>query len=314
MDPRQLTYFRVTARHEHMGKAAAELGLSDSALSRSISRLEKRCGAELFDRVGRGLRLNGYGRVLLTHVDRALSELDNGERQIQAMVNAGQTIIRLGFTPTLGVHQVPDLVTHFHRLHPSAHFTLRQASGSALHDELLDGSIDMYLGTNHYPDPAIEWLPLWKEQLVALVPRDHRIARLTSVELAEIAQEPLLTFKNGHTLRRMVEELGRVGGFVPQVVFEGDEAATLVGLAAAGFGIALVPECVARASRKVVPVRLRTRQWRTIGIASLKNRFLSPLARTFVDDLLERGSRSPSAYTSSERRRSSARPPERVAR
>jgi DNA-binding transcriptional LysR family regulator len=298
MDPRQLTYFRVTARHEHMGKAAAELGMSDSTLSRSISRLEKRCGAELFDRVGRGLRLNAYGRVLLTHVDRALSELDNGEREIQAMVNGEQTAIGLGFTASLGVQQVPDLVTQFTRSHPNAHFRLRQASGAVLHDELLDGSIDIALGTNHYPDPALEWKPLWREQLVALVPSEHRMARQTQVDLADLAHEPLLTFKSGHTLRRMVEELARGGGFTPNIVFEGDDASTLVGLAAAGFGIALVPECVARTSRKAVPVRLRSRQWRTIGVASLKSRYLPPLAGRFVEDLLHRGIRSVSAYTS----------------
>ena len=67
---------------------------------------------------------------------------------------------------------------------------------------------------------------------------------------------------------------------------------------ASDHGIALVPECVARTSRKAVPVRLRSRQWRTIGVASLKSRYLPPLAGRFVEDLLHRGIRSVSAYTS----------------
>jgi DNA-binding transcriptional LysR family regulator len=260
------------------------------------------------------LRLNAYGRILLAHVERALSELDDGEREIQALARAETTLIRLGFTATLGVRHVPDLVTQFTHQHTNAQFSLHQASGQALHDALLDGSLDLVLATNHYPAPAIEWQPLWKEQLVALVPRNHRIARQASVDLTEIAREPLITFKSGHTLRRMVDELGRSGGFTPNVVFEGDEASTLVGLATAGFGIALVPDCVARASRKAVPVRLRTRAWRTIGIAALKNRYQTPLARTFVDDLIQRGSRRASAYTSSERRHSSAPLPETLYR
>jgi DNA-binding transcriptional LysR family regulator len=228
------------------------------------------------------------------------------------MVNREHAVIRLGFTATLGVRHVPDLVTQFTRRHPSVHFNLRQASGVVLHDELLAGSLDLVLATNHYPDPAIEWQPLWKEQLVALVPRDHRLARRSYVDLAEIAQEPLLTFKSGHTLRRMVEELGRSGGFTPNVVFEGDEAATLVGLAGAGFGIALVPDCVARASRKAVPVRLRSRQWRVIGVAALRNRYLAPLARAFVDDLLQRGAAR--ACTSSAPHRLSDRRPQTICR
>jgi DNA-binding transcriptional LysR family regulator len=112
----------------------------------------------------------------------------------------------------------------------------------------------------------------------------------------------------------MVEDLGRSAGFVPQVVYEGDEASTLVGLAAAGFGIALVPECLARASRKTVPVRLRSRQWRTIGIGLLKGRYLAPLARAFVDDVLRRDRRGVTAYTSAVPRRLLDRLPETACR
>lgn len=291
MDPRQLTYFSVTARYEHMGKAAAELGISDSALSRSIARLEERCGAALFDRVGRGLRLNGYGRVLLHHVDRALAELDNGEREIQAMVNTAHTVITLGFLPSLGVAHVPTLVMRFSRSHPESQFNLRQAASDALRDQLLDGSIDVFLGTNRYPDPQIEWQPLWRERLVALVPRQHRLANRTEIDLADIAREPLLTVKHGCTLRRMVEEFARASGFAANIAFEGEDASTLVGLVAAGFGVGLVPESVALAGRRTVRVRLRTLQWRTIGIGSVKSRYRSPIVDAFIDELVKRGHR-----------------------
>lgn len=63
VDHRTLRYFEVVARHQHLGAAANELDIYESTLSRSIARLEKQYG-RLFDRVGRGVRLNAYGRIL----------------------------------------------------------------------------------------------------------------------------------------------------------------------------------------------------------------------------------------------------------
>jgi len=290
MDARQLTYFCVTAKYEHMGKAAAELGLSNSALSRSIARLEARCGTELFDRVGRGLRLNDYGRVLLNRVDRALSELEGAEAEIQTLVNARQPSITLGFLPSLGIRHVPEMVMEFTRSHPNAHFDLQPGSTSALHDRLLQGAIDLFIGGQHHVHPAIEWQPLWKEPLVALVAPDHRLASHEHADFADIAREPLITFKGGQTLRRMVDDLGRAGGFTPNIVCESDEISTLIGLACAGFGVALVPESLARTTRKAVKLRFRSRPFRSIGVASLRGRSQTPIARSFLDHLRRRAS------------------------
>jgi DNA-binding transcriptional LysR family regulator len=288
MDPRQLTYFRVIARHEHMGRAAEELGLSDSALSRSIARLERSCGAELFDRVGRGLRLNHYGRALLKRVDRALSEIDDGEREIREMVQANRSTIRLGFVASLGVHHVPDAVMAFTREHPTAHVALRQGSGNALLAALLAGEIDVYLGTGYDAHASIAWRPLWREHLVALLPRTHPLSAQSWLDVRDIAREPVMTLKHGRTLRRMIDEFARAAGFTPNLVFEGEDPATLVSLATAGFGIALLPECVARANETMVAVRLRLSESRMIGVATRTDRAQAPIVRAFIDGLVRR--------------------------
>jgi DNA-binding transcriptional LysR family regulator len=302
MDPRQLEYFRSAAHHEHMGRAAAELGISDSTLSRSIARLEQRFGGELFDRVGRGLRLNGYGQALLMRVERALAELENGEREVRTMRSTGNTFVTLGFLPSLGVQLIPDLITRFGRIQPDVHFRLHQGAGNVLRDLLLAGEIDLFFGTHRYADAAIEWRRLWDEELIALVPPMHRFARRARIDLAEVAQEPLLTIKSGNTIRRAVDDLARAAGFTPNIVFEGDEVSTLVGLVAAGFGVALVPESVATIRAKTVPVRLRTGPTRTIGVSSVRGRYLPPGVDEFIAMVIKRA-RPPAVVASAARRR-----------
>jgi DNA-binding transcriptional LysR family regulator len=281
MDPRLLEYFRMVARHEHMARAAAELGLADSTLSRAIARLEKHYGGELFDRVGRGLRLNGFGRALLMRVERALAELENGEREVRAMRTTVDAFISLGFLPSLGTMHIPDLLTRFERQKPGVHYRLHQGAGNVLREQLLAGEIDLFFGTHRYPDAAIEWHRLWDEELIALVPPMHRLSRRVKVDLSEVALEPLLVVKSGTTIRRAVEELARSAGFTPNIAFEGDEVSTLVGLVGAGFGIALVPESVAHIRGRAIPVKLGTGPLRTIGVAWVRNRYLSPAVDAF---------------------------------
>src|SRR5665213_2936159 len=96
MDLEQLRQFQAVARLNHMGRAAEELDVSQPALSQTIKRLEERYGVSLFDRVGRTVQLNGTGRVLLAHVDRALAELDDGAKAMHDLSARGQQSIALG--------------------------------------------------------------------------------------------------------------------------------------------------------------------------------------------------------------------------
>ncbi|MHB8148225.1 MAG: LysR family transcriptional regulator, partial [Vulcanimicrobiaceae bacterium] len=82
MELQQLAYFRVVARTEHFTQAAEELAITQPALSRAISRLERDLGVALFDHRGRSVRLNRYGRAFLRHAERALVALEEGRREV----------------------------------------------------------------------------------------------------------------------------------------------------------------------------------------------------------------------------------------
>lgn len=239
-------------------------------------------------------------------VERALAELENGEREIRTMRSTGNAFVTIGFLPSLGLVLIPDLITRFGRLQPDVHFRLHQGAGNVLRDLLLAGDIDLFFGTHRYPDAAIEWRRLWEEELIALVPPMHRFARRARVDLAEVALEPLLTTKSGNTIRRAVDDLARAAGFTPNVVFEGDEVSTLVGLVAAGFGIALVPESVANMRGKTVPVRLRSGPTRAIGVSCVRGRYLPPAVEAFLAMVVKRA-RPPAIVATAKRLGESSR-------
>ncbi|HYZ17874.1 MAG TPA: LysR family transcriptional regulator, partial [Candidatus Acidoferrum sp.] len=190
MDWQQLEHFRATARSEHMGRAAEELGVSQSTLSRSIARLEQHYGVPLFDRVGRGLKLNAYGTTLLTRVERALLELENGERELWQMAGQAEANVTLGFLATFGTRIVPSLIGEFRRTHAEAQFRLFQGPAPTLRERLVAGDIDLCLTSPRFADAGIAWEALWDEELIAIVPPDHARAGAGEIALSDLALDP----------------------------------------------------------------------------------------------------------------------------
>lgn len=165
MDWHQLHYFQTLARYNNFSKAAEELILSQSALSRSISRLEKEIGVPLFERKSRGAILNRYGMKFLVHVNRAMAEIDEAKQEINDLVNPFHGTILLGFIQTLGFSFVPDLISDFQREKPSITFQLMQDSTSKILTGLETGEIDIGFCSPQEPVEDLSFFQVVKDEL-----------------------------------------------------------------------------------------------------------------------------------------------------
>jgi DNA-binding transcriptional LysR family regulator len=281
-----IRYFAAAARHEHRGRAADELAISQPALSRSILKLEDELGVQLFDRAGRGVRLNNAGRILLRRIERAHAECEDAVRELREQRNLSRKTVSLGYFATFGVRLVPELVRSFCAAEPGVQFQFFEGPSPILAGQLQSGEIDLCIATR-YEDPGIAWQPMFNEELFALLPPGHRLARRPSIDLAELAEEPFVALKSGHALRETLESLCRTAGFVPQIRLEGYEVATLRGLVGAGFGVTLAPRRAVAAPIQAasVPVR-KPRCRRVIGLSWRKGRWLSPKTLAFKEHAL----------------------------
>jgi DNA-binding transcriptional LysR family regulator len=199
--------------------------------------------------------------------------------------SGGNVLVTLGFVPSLGAHVVPDLVARFQRLNPQVKFRFVQEGRERLHERLLDGDIDICLASHRFVEETIAWEPLYDEELIAIVPRGHALARRRRIALRECAAEPMLAFKPGHALRGALDDLARREGFVPNIIFEADDVPTILGLIDVGLGIALLPESVEPSRGRSAVLRLRASRWRTVGVSWMAERYESPtiaLFRKFV--------------------------------
>ncbi|MFE9255166.1 LysR family transcriptional regulator [Streptomyces sp. NPDC006879] len=287
----RLAWFAAVARHEHVTRAAQELGIPQSTLSRAVVRLEEDLGVVLFARKGRTVTLTPSGRTFLASTDRALAEVGRAAESVRADADPATGKVAFGFLHTMGSETVPALIRAFRVDHPGVRFSLVQNYGEAMIERLRAGDLDLCL-TSPIPDaPDLVARRLDEQRLRLVVPDDHRLAVRKRIRLAEAAEETFVTLEPGYGLRRITDALCAEAGFRPRVAFEGEEAETLRGLVAAGLGVALLPPPAVPRPGVVELTVTAPRAAREIGVAWLDGHPDTPPVAAFKRFLISRRGR-----------------------
>jgi len=236
MDTEALRWFQQVAD----GVTVTEVGdlemVSQPAVSRALARLEKQVGTPLLHRTGRTLRMTQAGSAFKRHVDALLHELDDGLAAVAQLADPDSGTVALAFQHSLGTWLVPDLIRSMHLDRPGVQFALTQVT-----DEPTGGTeADLLLGSRA-PGPGHRSHPLTSEPLRLVTATEHRLRRRRRISLRDVAGEPFVGLRATSALRAQTDELCARAGFMPDVVFEGDDLSTVRGLVAAGLGIAVVP-------------------------------------------------------------------------
>ncbi|MDJ1630808.1 LysR substrate-binding domain-containing protein [Bacillus velezensis] len=184
--------------------------------------------------------------------------------------------ISVSFLHTLG-RLMPQLIAEFKKLYPNVTFRLYQGANETLRKMVETGDADICLSSPPLPSELLQWTVLEKEPLYAVLPENHPLAGNKSIQMKEMQDEDFVGFKPGYGLRYMFDLMCRDLNIHPHLAFEGEEVSTILGLTAAGLGVAVVAENRGAfiLSGRFLPVADYQCE-RTIALAQLKNHALSP--------------------------------------
>jgi len=273
-----------------MGKAAALLNTTQSAVSRSIAELEQTIGVRLLDRHAQGVELTHYGRALLKRGTVAFDELKQGVQDIEFLANPGTGELFIGSSSAVSEGIVLTVIDKLFHQYPRATFHLLPIGLPTLYDELRERRID--LGFARIDEPALKpddvhQEPLFDDQLIVVASSDNPWTRRRKIRLAELLNEPWTWPTAGTTLDKLIVQAFRANGLeAPRPTVYAADINARLRLAATGRFLAVVPANNLRfftkhESIKMLPVEFST-SYRRIGIITLKNRTLSPLAQLFI--------------------------------
>ncbi|MCP1312141.1 LysR family transcriptional regulator [Paenibacillus tyrfis] len=282
MELLQLHYFRTVAKLEHMTRAAQELHIAQPALSKTISRLEADVGVPLFDREGRQIRLNSFGKAFLDKVETALTALEEGRREVADMAGIEQGSIGLAMST---LNRLTDPLSAFLAVYPNVNFRITQASMDEMAQLLEAGEVDFCFTAMPIERPDIDAVAVLHEEVFLAVPPGHRLADRGSVALSEVADEPFIGYKEGFIFQKMNDAFCREAGISPNFVCRVDEPAAIASLVRTGLGVAFAGGCNINATSTPLTL-LHIEQpvcQRTFQLAWHEKRYLSKAARHFRD-------------------------------
>lgn len=245
---RQIRYFLSIAEQGGITPAATVLCVAQPALSRQIALLEEELGFALFKREPRGVSLTPAG----THFRERVADLEQSLRDAVAesrQLNCGEAgILRLLHSSSLPVDYFLPAIREFSLAAPRARIDLDRISSEQQVVEIAGGKAD--IGLIRLPvlrhDPAVHFMELPAERLWVALHQTHRLATRETLNLAELAEEPFVSavHRERGGLARCVTNLCLNRGFVPRLAPVTSRKTSMLALVGAGFGIAVVPECM----------------------------------------------------------------------
>lgn len=288
MELRHLRYFEAVARHSHVTRAAAELHIAQPALSKQISQLEQELGVALFDRVGRNVRLTEAGEALLPHARAVMAQVEAARAEMAERIGLSRGRATVGTPPTVGTQLLPPVLAAFNRRYPGIELRLHEAGVQTLLDLLETGLTDVAVVTLPVDDEHLTVVPLFTEEMVVAVWKEHPLADREAVSIDEFADAPWVLSPENYELREATLKACQGGGFTPRVVLDGGETDTLLRFVAAGIGVALVPRLAILDSDDLVPLQVSDQVLkRTLGLVWRGDRVASPAARALREFLVE---------------------------
>ena len=285
IDLRHLAALEAVARTGSFGRAARELGYTQSAVSQQIAQLERIVGQKLFDRPGgpRRVEPTEAGLQLLGHADAIVAQLDAARADMAALAEGAAGTLRVGIYQSVGARLLPALVRRFREQWPLVGVRVREESAAEDLLRLLEhGELDLTFADLPVREGPFEWAELLQDPYVLLVSARSELASLDAApSLREVAKLPLIG-------RRSTDEPERfLAGRVPEVnvVFRTDDNGTLAAFVAEDLGAAIEPRLVVDPRDrdvKMLPFGSRIPP-RTLVLAWHRDRYRSQAAQAFVE-------------------------------
>lgn len=283
MELQQLKYFVETAKSQSVTRAAEALCVAQPSVSQAIARLESELGVKLFDRVGKKIVLNSYGKLYLEAVQDVFARLDSAREELIVL----QKTIEYPLTVVTWKHSsiCPLILVNFFEQHPAVNITVLQESMSYIEENGIDYDIALVVGTQEDPAPYPNEV-LFQEEINLAVNRNHPLAKYDSLPLSAAKDEPFIMKTGGTPMRRMTEAFCRLAGFTPKVLFENHDSDTLRRMIQLGMGVGFFPEYTSGLvdSEFIKLIKIETPLCRrTINVCWPEGKELSPCALLFID-------------------------------
>lgn len=291
MQIESLKVFCDLAETESFTKAAQINSVTQSAVSQTISALERQFKSLLIERSKKNFRLTPEGEVLYDYSKRILQGYDALHSKLQELEGVISGNIRVATIYSIGLHVLPPYMKKFLKTHPTVNVHIEYRRANQVCEDVLGNVVD--LGLVAYParDAKLEIVPIKKEKLVLICHPHHPLAKHKSIKLKAINGQKFIGFEPDIPTRKALDRIFREAGVSVDYVMQFDNVETVKRAVEIDSGVAIVPEATIRqevGNQTLTAIELEDSDLsRPLAIIYKKTRVLSPAMKKFVTLLKE---------------------------
>jgi len=281
-----LEQFVALARTKNFTRAAAELNLSQSALSRAIQKLEEQLGQPLFERKPREVMLTDLGELLLERSQHILKLMEDTFAELSEAGRRGR--IRLGAIPTIAPYFLPSLLSTFAKAHPEISVIVQEDTTENLIKRCSHGEIDLAILALPIIAKYLEVEPLFDEELLLVLPVGHPLSASKSVAIDAVEGYPFVMLSEAHCLSDNIATFCRRKSVQPVTVERTSQLTTLQELVTLNHGVSIVPEMARKtdtSDRRIYRSFSGEKPVRTVAMMWNSYRFQSKAVMTLMECL-----------------------------
>jgi DNA-binding transcriptional LysR family regulator len=245
MELRQLRFFQRVARTGSVAAAASQFHLTASALSHALKALEAELGFRLFDRVGKGVRLNAAGEQFLAQIEPHLAGLGTAAESLRRLAKGGYSRLRIGAAASVCKHILPRVIRDLQKAFPRVELRIESADTPALVEMLKAGVVDLGMGLKPETPPELRTHLVFRDELMFTFAPSHRWAGNAPIAGEGLQTQPFILYQRQSFTTRLVEEHLRSLGVASPTVMEVGSMEAIKEFVRLDLGVAVLPPWVA---------------------------------------------------------------------
>jgi DNA-binding transcriptional LysR family regulator len=290
MQIESLKVFCDLAETQSFTKAAEVNSVTQSAVSQTITALEKQFKSLLIERSKKNFRLTIEGDLVYDMSKRILQSYEALQSKMQELRNEICGQVRIATVYSIGLYDLPTYVKRFMKDHPEVNLRVEYRREPQVYEGVLGNIVDLGLAAYPIRDAKLQIVPLHEDPLVLICPPQHPLARQKTLKLKALTGQKLVSFSTDITTRKALDRMLKAEGAAVEHVMEFDNIETIKRAVEIGLGVALVPEKTVQqevAGQTLAAVKLEGNPRREVALFYKKDKVLSPAMKAFIDLLKE---------------------------
>jgi len=286
----QLKYFVSIVDTGSVTKAAEHCFISQPSISQQLSKLEDSIGKKLFSRVKGKLILTDAGQVMYEQAQKILTDVEEAKHRVSDVGETSGGVVAIGILPTLAPFILPSTLLALSEKYPEAIVTVREEVSEAIVDAAARGELDILIEVLPFDETYFNIEPLFCDEFYVAVHQDAPLAKLEAIPINALDDMPFILLEDIHCLARQVEQYCFSRHFMPKVLFQASQLATVKQLIELQYGISVLPSISIDndpdSSIRYIKLEGETPS-RDVVLATAKDRYISPAAEYFVSIVKE---------------------------